>query len=122
MELAGRAGVDPAGSRSLPCAGKKVLLVERFDLLPNVGQNSEQILAIDNRFVAPDRQALLREAKSFGLKQRQKAEVIIDEVWAQLQAWEEVFATCAVPPKDKEIIGRDITSRLRRGGAGTIAR
>ena len=207
MELAGRAGVEPAGSRSLPCDGKKVLLVERFDfipqsqerrhvismkallgaegyyslsyrhmadvlrrvssapaedlprlfrqlvfnaligntddhlqnfamvsdgrswrlspafdLLPNVGQNSEQVLAIDNRFVAPDRPALLREAKSFGLKQRQKAEAIIDEVWAQLQAWEEVFSTCAVPQKDREIIGRDITSRLRRGQAGKIAR
>ncbi len=55
---------------------------------------------------------LLLEAKSFGIKQKSKATETLDEMYSAVSNWEEVFKEFEVPPKDLEIIGRDIESRL----------
>jgi len=83
-----------------------------FDLTPNIGFNREHVLRIglDNR--PPNIGTLLAEAKHFGIKRRQQAVEIIDEVYEIVLEWPPIFRKYAVPAKDAENIGQDISQRL----------
>jgi serine/threonine-protein kinase HipA len=85
-----------------------------FDLVPNIGFNSEHVLRIgfDNRI--PDGKALIAEAKPFGIKQRQQAEELIMSVYETVKDWETVFAKCQVSDSDIEIVGADVRKRLKK--------
>ena len=84
-----------------------------FDLVPNIGFSREHVLRIgyDNR--PPDLGTLLQEAGHFGLKRRQQTLEVIMEVHEAVSEWSAVFATCNVPKRDAESIGRDISRRLK---------
>lgn len=97
---------------SMICAGGSWRLSPAYDLVPNVGQNREHVLSIDNNYLVPGRDALVREAKYFGIKQRQKANALIDIVVSGVEGWEKVFQKFDVPHNDIEVIGRDIEHRL----------
>jgi serine/threonine-protein kinase HipA len=83
-----------------------------FDLIPNIGFNREHVLRIglDNR--TPDHEILTAEAKHFGIKRRQQAVEVIEEVYVAVKEWPEVLREYNVPEIDTEIIGRDIRQRL----------
>lgn len=88
-----------------------------FDLVPNIGFNREHVLriGIDNR--VPDFKTLLDEAKHFGIKRRQQAKDVIEEVRGAVSKWGEIFSVCDVPISDAESIGRDIRQRLKKTGS-----
>jgi hypothetical protein len=81
--------------------------------MPNIGFNREHVLRIryDNR--PPDLETLLQEAGHFGLKRRQHALEVAMEVYEAVSEWSTVFATCNVPERDAESIGKDISHRLK---------
>ncbi len=85
-----------------------------FDLVPNVGLNSEHVLRIgfDNRI--PDGKTLVAEAKSFGIKRRQQAEELLMSVYEAVKGWEAVFVKYDVSDSDTEIIGSDLSKRLEK--------
>ena len=85
-----------------------------FDLVPNVGLNSEHVLRIgfDNRI--PDGKTLVAEAKSFGIKRRQQAEELLMSVYEAVKGWEAVFVEYDVSDSDTEIIGSDLSKRLEK--------
>jgi len=85
-----------------------------FDLVPNIGFNREHVLRIglDNR--PPDLEALLQEARHFGLKRRQQTVEVVRHVHEAVSGWSTVFKACNVPEKDAESIGRDISQRLEK--------
>lgn len=85
-----------------------------FDLVPNIGFNREHVLRIglDNR--PPDLEALLQEARHFGLKRRQQTVEVVRDVHEAVSGWSTVFKACNVPEKDAESIGRDISQRLEK--------
>jgi serine/threonine-protein kinase HipA len=83
-----------------------------YDLVPNIGRNKEHVLSVNNSYLVPGRDALVQEAKYFGIKQRQKANVLIDSVVSGVQGWEKIFLKFDVPHDDTEVIGRDIQQRL----------
>jgi serine/threonine-protein kinase HipA len=82
------------------------------DLVANIGRNKELVLSVDNSCLVPGKDALVQEAKYFGIKQRQKVNALIDSVVSGVQGWEQVFQKFGVPCDDKEVIGRDIQQRL----------
>lgn len=85
-----------------------------FDLVPNIGFNQEHVLRIglDNR--PPDREALVTEAKYFGIKRRHTAVAVVDTIHAVVSDWESVFAACELTAKEIAAIGTDISLRLKR--------
>ncbi|SHO52086.1 type II toxin-antitoxin system HipA family toxin [Desulfopila aestuarii] len=85
-----------------------------YDLVPNIGLNSEHVLRIglDNR--VPDRQTLIKEAKRFGLKQARAVEDELDALVDAVSTWHEVFNLFDVPEEDILVIGRDIEHRLAK--------
>lgn len=87
-------------------------LTPAYDLVPNIGLNSEHVLRIglDNR--VPDRQTLIREAKQFGLKQARTAEKELDAIRDAVSLWRDAFKRFDVPEDDSRIIGKDIEHRL----------
>ncbi len=91
-----------------------------FDLVPNIGFNREHVLRIgyDNR--PPDLETLLQEAGHFGLKRRQQTLEVIMEIHEAVSEWSAVFATCNVPKRDAESIGRDINQRLKETNPATF--
>ncbi len=97
---------------SMICDGKSWKLSPAYDLVPNIGQNREHVLSINYSNIVPGRQALLKEAKFFGLKQQAKANGIIDSVTSEIKRYRDVFEQFDVPQKDIDIIGRDIENRL----------
>lgn len=84
-----------------------------FDLVPNIGSNQEHVLriGIDNR--PPNAGTLIAEAKHFGIKRRQQAVEVIEEIHAAVSTWPKVFGKYNVPEKDAESIGTDINRRLK---------
>lgn len=87
-----------------------------FDLVPNIGFNSEHVLRIglDNR--VSNFKTLMDEGKHFGIKRRQQAIDVIEEVHEAVSGWSEIFIVCDVPAKDVESIGKDINQRLKKTG------
>ena len=87
-----------------------------FDLVPNIGFNREHVLLIglDNR--PPDLDTLLAEAKYFGIKRRQQAVDVVGEVHEAVSGWSATLNVCDVPQKDAEIVGNDISQRLKKTG------
>ena len=88
-----------------------------FDLVPNIGFNREHVLLIglDNR--PPDLDTLLSEAKYFGIKRQQQAVNVVGEVHEAISGWSATLNVCNVPQKDAEIVGNDISQRLKKTGS-----
>jgi serine/threonine-protein kinase HipA len=89
-------------------------LTPAFDIVPNVGQNREHVLHINNSFLAPDRNGLIREASFFMFKRRQEIEHIIDSVVHTVYQWKMIFRKHGVPRHDIETLGGDIDQRIGR--------
>jgi serine/threonine-protein kinase HipA len=85
-----------------------------FDLLPNIGLNSEHVLRIGYNNIVANKAVLIQEAKNFGIKQRAKADKIITAMLANVSHWETVFKEFDVPDRDMQILGRDIEGRMSR--------
>jgi serine/threonine-protein kinase HipA len=83
-----------------------------FDLAPNIGLNREHVLRIGLNNWPPDRTTLLAEAKYFGIKRRQSAADLVQEVYSAASKWPSIFAAHNVPEKDMEAIGNEIGRRL----------
>jgi len=83
-----------------------------FDLVPNIGLNREHVLRIGMANLVPNRDTLLAEAKKFGIKQRPKADEIINTMLSVVSGWKKVFTEFEVPKRDMDVLGRDIESRL----------
>lgn len=84
-----------------------------FDLIPNIGFNQEHVLRIGLDTRPPNAGALLVEAKHFGIKRRQQAMEVIEEIHEIVSKWPKVFNDCNVPDKDAERMGKDIDRRLK---------
>lgn len=85
-----------------------------FDLTPNIGFNREHVLRIGLDTWPPNTETLLAEAKYFGIKRRQQAMEIIEEIHGAVSKWPKVFSKYNVPEKDAESIGKDIEQRLKK--------
>lgn len=85
-----------------------------FDMVPNIGFNREHVLRIGLDTRPPNRETLLAEMKYFGIKRRQRAMGIIEEVHAAVSEWPDIFEKYNVPKKDAESLGKDIGQRLKR--------
>ncbi|MCF6291706.1 MAG: type II toxin-antitoxin system HipA family toxin [Desulfobacterales bacterium] len=87
-----------------------------FDLIPNIGSNREHVLRVglDNR--PSNIETLLAEAKLFGIKQRQQAADVIEEIHEVVSGWSAVFTVCDIAEKDADVIGKDIGQRLKKTG------
>lgn len=83
-----------------------------FDLLPNIGHNSEHILRFSLSANPPTRQVLLDMGPSFNLKKAQ-AETLIDQVAQIVSNWRREFKNYDVPSEDIERLSKDIDSRLQ---------
>ena len=94
--------VDTSGWRLSPA----------YDLVPNIGFNSEHVLRIGMDAGVPNRQRLIHEAKQFGLKQIKSIEIELDTVIAAVSTWGDVFKQFDVPEKDINRLSRDIEQRL----------
>jgi serine/threonine-protein kinase HipA len=94
--------------------GRGWRLSPAFDLVPNIGFNSEHVLRIglDNR--TPNIKTILAEAKHYGIKRYQKAVETVSEMCEFVSRWRLVFTTCGVPEKDSQRIGTDIGQRLKK--------
>ncbi len=85
-----------------------------FDLVPNIGFNREHVLRIGLDSYPPNVETLLAETKHFGIKRRQQAMEIIEEIYGVVSKWPKVFSKYNVPEKDAESIGKDIGQRLKK--------
>ncbi len=94
--------------------GQDWRLSPAFDLVPNIGLNLEHVLRIGLANQVPNRDTLLTEAKKFGIKQRPKADEIINTMLSVVSDWKKVFKEFEVPERDMDVLGRDIESRLSR--------
>jgi len=94
--------------------GQDWRLSPAFDLVPNIGLNLEHVLRIGLANQVPNRDTLLTEAKKFGIKQRPKADEIINTMLSVVSDWKKVFKEFEVPERDMGVLGRDIESRLSR--------
>jgi len=74
----------------------------------------EPLLQINDSFLAPDRNTLIREAGSFMFKRRQEIENIIDSVVQVVQQWKMIFREHGVPQHNVEILGSHIDQRIER--------
>jgi serine/threonine-protein kinase HipA len=84
-----------------------------FDLIPNIGFNQEHVLRIGLDTRPPDAETLLGEARHFGIKRRQQAMEVIEEIHGAVSQWPQVFSECHVPEEDAESMGKDIVRRLK---------
>lgn len=84
-----------------------------FDLIPNIGFNQEHVLRIGMDTRPPNTETLLIEAKFYGIKRRQQAMEVIEEIHGAVSKWRKVFSNCNVPEKDTESMGKDIDRRLK---------
>ncbi|MBU1171622.1 MAG: HipA domain-containing protein [Proteobacteria bacterium] len=84
-----------------------------FDMVPNIGFNQEHVLRIGIQTRPPNTETLLTEIKHFGIKRRQHAMGIIEEVHVAVSKWPEIFSNYNVPEKDAERLGKDIGQRLK---------
>ncbi len=87
-----------------------------FDLVPNINRNREQQLRVGDNYSTPTREALLQEAKSFGIKRQERAKYLIDHMCKVVAGWQDTFEEYAVPAQDIEILRKDILSRLKKIG------
>ena len=87
-------------------------LAQRLIWYPNIGLNREHVLRIGMANLVPNRDTLLSEAKKFGIKQRPKADEIINTMLSVVSGWKKVFTEFEVPKKDMDVLGRDIENRL----------
>jgi len=85
-----------------------------YDLLPNIGLNSEHVLRIGFDSRVPDRQTLINEAKRFGLKQIKKIEEEIGAITEAVSSWPEVFHNHDVPKEDMLRLEKDIKNRIAK--------
>ncbi len=85
-----------------------------FDLVPNIGFNSEHVLSIGNSTRPPAGETLLVEAKYFGIKRRQQAVEIVNQIHETVSDWSSVFTENGVPEKDAQRIGVNINMRLEK--------
>ncbi|MFH0729088.1 MAG: type II toxin-antitoxin system HipA family toxin [Pseudomonadota bacterium] len=83
-----------------------------FDLVPNIGFNREHVLRIGLNTLTPDHATLLEEAKHFGIKRRQSAVDMLQQVCTAVLQWPSIFAGNDVPEKDMEIIGKEIGQKI----------
>ncbi len=85
-----------------------------FDLVPNIGFNQEHTLRIGLDHRPPNLETTLAEAKYFGIKRRQSALDLVQEVGSAVSQWPTIFADHGVPQKDIEAISKDIRQRLSK--------
>ncbi len=83
-----------------------------YDLVPNIGLNSEHVLRIGHDHEVPDRKTLVGEAKRFGLKQVKVVEEELAVIVDAVSAWRDAFNIFEVPENDLQRIGKDIEYRL----------
>jgi serine/threonine-protein kinase HipA len=88
-----------------------------FDLVPNIGFNREHVLRIGLNTLTPDHATLLEEAKHFGIKRRQSAVDMLQQVRTAVLQWPSIFTNNDVPGKDMGVIGTEITTRLIKTGS-----
>ncbi len=62
-----------------------------YDLVPNIGFNSEHVLCIGYDNKIPDIETFLNEAKCFGIKRKYKALDVIKEVCEVVVGWGDDF-------------------------------
>ena len=60
----------------------------------------------------PNRDTLRAEAKKFGIKQRSKADELINIMLSVVSDWKKVFIKFEVPKRDMDVLGKDIENRL----------
>lgn len=92
--------------------GQAWRLSPAFDLVPNIGLNSEHVLRIGLANLIPNRDTLRAEAKKFGIKQRAKADELINIMLSVVSDWKMVFKEFEVPKRDMDVLGKDIENRL----------
>ncbi len=92
--------------------GQAWRLSPAFDLVPNIGLNSEHVLRIGLTNLMPNRDTLRAEAKKFGIKQRPKADELINIMLSVVSDWKKVFKEFEVPKRDMDMLGKDIENRL----------
>ncbi len=68
-----------------------------FDLIPNIGENSEHVLFFDCDPSYPGRKTLERLGKSWGVTH---AKSIVEEVFSAASGWREEFSAFGVPAND----------------------
>ncbi len=68
-----------------------------FDLIPNIGQNSEHVLFFDIDPIYPGRGQLVKIGKSWGITKRCD---IVDEVFCVVAKWRDVFLQMGVLESD----------------------
>ena len=85
-----------------------------YDLVLNVGMNSEHVLRIGYYNVVANRKVLIDEAKYFDIKQPSKADKIISAMFSVVSNWGKIFKEFDVPYRDIEIIGKDIEVRMAK--------
>jgi serine/threonine-protein kinase HipA len=95
-------------------AGNGWRLSPAYDLVPNIGGNSEHVLRIGGDHHIPGRSALVAEGKHFGIKQKKEVEREIDTVFDTVTTWRQAFDRFDVPEPDARIIGKDIEARLKQ--------
>ncbi|HFQ82002.1 MAG TPA: type II toxin-antitoxin system HipA family toxin [Desulfobacterales bacterium] len=82
-----------------------------YDIVPNIYQG-EQILLVNGKHQALNRDDILREGRKFGLS-KQRCGRILTEVAARLATWPEVFTACRVPEEHTGNLRLSITRRLK---------
>jgi len=68
-----------------------------FDLVPNIGENTEHVLFFEYDPLYPGRAVLERLGKSWGISQ---AKAIVEEVFVAVANWKEEFAAFGVTLND----------------------
>ncbi|MCK5227186.1 MAG: type II toxin-antitoxin system HipA family toxin [Desulfobulbaceae bacterium] len=101
---------------SMICGESGWRLSPAYDLVPNIGFNREHVLRVGFENRSPTRNTVLQEAKYFGLKRKERAQSIMNEVQEAVSDWKKVFEKFDVPDKDSSVIGEDIQKRLKRLG------
>ncbi len=81
-----------------------------FDLLPDVGRNSEHVLFFDSNGYYPGRRNLEKLGKSWGVRNSDK---IVDEVFSAVSGWKDEFSRAGIPEQEIASFG-EIDEHLLR--------
>lgn len=84
-----------------------------FDLLPNIGGNTEHALRFHYYEYLPQGKEILSLGQYFSLTESQ-ARQIFNEVYQSITHWQPVFSECNVPQLDQDRLANDIRNRLQR--------
>jgi serine/threonine-protein kinase HipA len=89
-------------------------LTPAYDLLPNVGENTEHALSFGNSAYFPSSKKLLEIGRGPFMLSIKKAQTILDEVYSAVSDWKTVFKQYCVPDKEINQLEKDISKRLSK--------